>query len=191
MSEGFILEGVAYEVASNWFEKLPVNKEAPLKYLEIGAFYGANLLSVAQTYGAHPNAELHCIDPWCDYSEYPEYKGEIESIYGAFKRNIKNNGIEDKVKVHRGFSHEEIPKLQDKYFDLIYVDGNHEAKFVLEDAVLAFRKLVDGGWMIFDDWNDTSPQTQRGIKSFLQAYSENIEFHGLHNCQIFIRKIKD
>ena len=100
---------------------LPVNKETPLKYLEIGAFYGANLISVAQTYGAHADSELHCIDPWCDYEEYPEYKGTIESVYDVFKRNIKNAGIEDKVKVYRGFSHVEIPKLQDKYFDLIFV----------------------------------------------------------------------
>ena len=89
MSESFKLEGVSYQLASNWFENLPVNKETPLKYLEIGAFYGANLISVAQTYGAHADSELHCIDPWCDYEEYPEYKGTIESVYDVFKRNNK------------------------------------------------------------------------------------------------------
>ena len=191
MADEFLFEGTIYQTADNWFEKIPVNKDVPIKYLEIGTYYGGGLISVANSYGAHHDAELHCIDPWITYNEYPEYKGEIEDVFEAFKGNISRAGVDSKIKIHKGFSHEELPKLQNKYFDLIYIDGNHESKFVLEDAVLAFRKLVDGGWMIFDDYNDAAPQTQRGIKSFLSGYSENIEFHGLHNCQIFIRKIKD
>ena len=33
------------------------------------------------------------------------------------------------------------PKFKDEFFDIIYIDGNHEPEYVLEDAVLSFRKL--------------------------------------------------
>lgn len=74
-------QGTRYRIANNWFSKLNVNqfRNEPIKYLEIGAFHGANLLSVAETYGAHKDSVLYCIDPWEDYNEYPEYKNQQTS----------------------------------------------------------------------------------------------------------------
>lgn len=85
------------------------------------------------------------MDPWIDCKGYPYFVGEQEQVYDTFKRNISNFGLTDKVTEVRGFSHEKIPELQDDFFDLIYIDGNHEPECALEDAVLAFRKLKVGG----------------------------------------------
>jgi predicted O-methyltransferase YrrM len=135
--------GIHYRLANNWLNHIDItnyyNRE--IKYLEIGAFYGANILSVAQTYGLHNNSKLYCIDPWEDYDEYPEYKKEQSSIYNSFIKNIENSGVKDKIIINRGYSNLEIPKFQDDFFDIIYIDGNHEPEYVLEDAVLSFRKL--------------------------------------------------
>ena len=59
-------DGVQYRLANNWFNILNVNdyKNKEINYLEIGAFYGANLISVAKTYGLHENSKLYCVDPW-------------------------------------------------------------------------------------------------------------------------------
>jgi hypothetical protein len=45
--------GVQYRLADNWFNHVDINnfKDTPINYLEIGTFYGANILSVANTYG--------------------------------------------------------------------------------------------------------------------------------------------
>jgi len=47
--------GTQYRLADNWFNHIDVrnysNKQ--INYLEIGTFYGANILSVAKTYGLH------------------------------------------------------------------------------------------------------------------------------------------
>ena len=76
-------EGSYYTLPSNWVK--PINLKAtmntPIKYLEIGTLYGGSLLSFAQTFGLHPESKLFCVDPWIDYPEYPEYKGEQEKIY--------------------------------------------------------------------------------------------------------------
>ena len=49
---------------------------------------GANILSVANTYGLHNDSKMYCIDPWVDYDDYPEYKNEQSIIYNSFINNI-------------------------------------------------------------------------------------------------------
>jgi predicted O-methyltransferase YrrM len=183
-------EGTTYRTADNWNSIIPTDNK-PIKYLEIGAFYGANLISVAKTYGKHNESILYAVDPWEDYKDYPEYKETITNVYDSFMKNIKNSGEEDKIKVIRGYSNIEIPKFEDNYFDIIYIDGNHEPEYVLEDAVLAFRKLKSGGYMIFDDYGWGGPElTQKGIDSFVAGYHKKIKVLNINiNYQSFIQKL--
>lgn len=184
-------KGTTYRLADNWFSFVNVDeyKDRPINYLEIGTFYGANLFSVARTYGLHNESKMHCIDPWEDYAEYPEYKGQQQTIYNTFLENLEHSGVKDRIVMHRGFSNNEIPTFQDEFFDIIYIDGNHEAEFVMEDAVLSFRKLKKGGIMIFDDYEWCGPDlTQRGIDGFLAGYRDRITDLGLKESQKFIRK---
>jgi hypothetical protein len=181
--------GTNYRLADNWFSTIPVNPDIPLKYLEIGTCYGANLFSVANSYGLHKDSQLHCIDPWEDYADYPEYKNEQPTIYSAFLKNVENSGFQDKIKIHRGYSNLEVPQFDDEFFDLIYIDGNHEPEYVLEDAVLSFRKLRKGGIMIFDDYGWGGPDmTQRGIDGFLSGYHKKLDRLGTQDCQVFVQK---
>jgi hypothetical protein len=183
-------QGTAYRLADNWFSFLPIENR-PIRYAEIGAFYGANLVSVARTYGAHPESVLIAIDPWTDYSEYPEYKGQQETIYDTFMRNMETCGLKDRATIKRGYSNEVLPTLEDNFFDIIYIDGNHEPEYVLEDAVLAFRKLKVGGYLIFDDYGWGGPDlTKRGIDGFLNGYHKRIQILGQRESQVFIRKTK-
>jgi len=184
-------DGVQYRLADNWYNHVNVNeyKDKPINYLEIGTFYGANILSVAKTYGLHSNSKLYCIDPWEDYDDYPEYKDMQSSIYEKCMQNIAKSGAKDKITAIRGYSNNEIPKFQDDFFDIIYIDGNHEPEYVLEDAVLSFRKLKKGGIMIFDDYGWGGPDlTQRGIDGFLSGYHKKIRYIGEQASQVFIKK---
>jgi len=190
MLENFI--GSRLRTADNWFTNVNINdyNDKPINYLEIGTHYGANLISVAKTYGTHNDSKLYCIDPWVDYNEYPEYKGEQTNIYNTFINNIKNTGVEDKIIINRGYSNLEIPKYEDEFFDIIYIDGNHEPEYVLEDAVLSFRKLKKNGIMIFDDYGWGGPDlTQRGIDGFISGYHKRIINLGEQHTQVFIKKL--
>ena len=189
MSDNF--NGITYRLANNWFDNVNIDnyKDKPINYLEIGTFYGANILSVAKTYGIHSGSKLYCIDPWEDYNDYPEYKNEQSTIYNYFINNIENSGVKDKIIINRGYSNLEIPKFQDDFFDIIYIDGNHEPEYVLEDAVLSFRKLKQGGIMIFDDYGWGGPDlTQKGIDGFLSGYHKKITYLGERASQVFIQK---
>jgi predicted O-methyltransferase YrrM len=184
--------GTNYRLANNWFNNVDINtyKNTPINYLEIGTFYGANILSVADTYGLHNDSKLYCIDPWEDYEEYPEYKNQQSNIYNSFIKNIENSGIKDKIVINRGYSNVEILNFKDDFFDIIYIDGNHEPEYVLEDAVLSFRKLKKDGIMIFDDYGWGGPDlTQKGIDAFLNGYYKKIIKLGEKESQLFIKKI--
>jgi len=159
--------------------------------LEIGTFYGANLLSVGKTYGLNCGSKLYCIDPWEDYDDYPEYKNQQSNIYSTFLNNVQNSGFKDKIIVNRGYSHTEIPKFENDFFDIIYIDGNHEPEYVLEDAVLSFRKLKVNGIMIWDDYGwGGADLTKRGIDAFINAYHKRLQYLGMRETQVFVRKIR-
>jgi hypothetical protein len=145
------MEGTKFRPCS-WWEKVITVEDKPIKYLEIGVHYGMNLWEIADTYCKHPDTEMHAIDPWVDYEEYNEYVGDQDKIYKQFLKNLDNASpeVKNKLKIHRGFSRDIIPTLEDDTFDIIFVDGNHEAEWALEDAVLSWRKLKSGGWMIMD-----------------------------------------
>jgi predicted O-methyltransferase YrrM len=186
-------KGTQYRLANNWYNIINLNdyKDKPINYLEIGAFYGANIISVAMTYGLHKESKLYCIDPWEDYNEYVEYKNEQPQIYDTFIENIKNSGFQDKIIINRGYSNKEIYKFDDEFFDIIYIDGNHEPEYVLEDAVSSFRKLKVNGIMIFDDYGWCGPDlTQKGINAFLSGYSKRIQYLNNVETQVFIKKLK-
>jgi predicted O-methyltransferase YrrM len=185
-------KGVYYRLANNWFNTINVHDYIikPINYLEIGTLYGANILSVANTYGLHDDSKLYCIDPWEDYDDYSEYKNEQTTIYNTFINNLENSGVKHKIIINRGYSNSELLKFQDDFFDIIYIDGNHEPEYVLEDAVLSFRKLKKGGIMIFDDYGWGGPDvTQRGIDAFLSGYYKKIDNLGIVDCQVIIKKL--
>ena len=133
---------------------------------------------------------MYCIDPWEDYDDYNEYKNQQPKIYNSFINNVENSGVKDKIIINRGYSYLEIPKFPDEFFDIIYIDGNHEPDYVLEDAVLSFRKLKKNGIMIFDDYGWGGPDlTKKGIDGFLSGYHKKINYLGERSTQIFIKKI--
>jgi SAM-dependent methyltransferase len=185
--------GTAFRLCDNWYSFIDLSncKNKPINYLEIGANYGANLLSVAKTYGQHENSKLFCIDPWEDYNEYNEYKEKQKSIYEQFAENVYYSGHKDKIFIMKGYSHKEIFRFDDNYFDIIYIDGNHEPEFVLEDAILSFRRLKKEGIMIFDDYGWGGEDcTKKGIDTFTNVFKNKIEILGIKNSQMFIKKIK-
>ena len=183
-------EGTQFRLANNWFQFIP-RVQSSIEYLEIGTFYGANLISVSETYAKHPDSKLYCVDPWIDYEDYPDFKERQASIFETFSKNISNTPVPEKFVINRGFSNSIVPTFEDRKFDIIYIDGNHEPEYVLEDAVLCFRKLKVGGYMIFDDYGWGGPDlTKRGIDGFLNGYHKRIKILGHANTQVFIQKIR-
>ena len=171
-----------------WSSYIPIENKR-INYLEIGVYKGENLGFVAKSYCQHSDSRMYCVDPWMDYDEYPEYKGQQDVLFGIFKNSIAS--YVDKCIIHRGFSDNIVPTFQDNFFDIIYVDGNHETEYVYRDGKMALEKVKSGGYIIFDDFTTMWPQTVVGINKFLYDYADKIKVQAFTEQfgQVIIQKI--
>ena len=158
----------------NWAPYIPM-PSGPINYLEIGCADGGNAIIISKSYAKHPNSKLYCVDPWMDYDEYSEYKGYQEKGWETFNRNIQICSDPAKFVITRGLSDDIVPTFPNDFFDLIFVDGNHETEYVYRDGLMSLEKVKIGGYIVFDDYIETWPQTVLGIKRFVHNAGSNIK----------------
>ena len=184
-----LIKSIRENPGCKWNKYIPIENK-PIQYLEIGVHKGINIVDIAKSYCQHSDSRMYCVDPWTDYDEYPEYKGQQDVLFGIFKNAVKP--YIDKCILHRGFSDDIVPTFSNDFFDIIFVDGNHETEFVYRDGKMAFDKLKSRGYIIFDDYNSPEwPQTVIGIDKFLNEYSEKIRIIVKPNAvlQVIIQKL--
>jgi predicted O-methyltransferase YrrM len=105
--------------------------------------------------------------------------------------------------LYRTTSSSYLPIPNNEEFDIIYIDGSHRAKDVLQDSVLAWPLLRPGGILIWDDyqWCPDDPKYPTwdvpgpSIDAFLAAYrreltqlEESPRMHH-HGWQIAVQKV--
>jgi Methyltransferase domain len=81
------------------------------------------------------------------------------------------------------------------YYDFVYIDGSHRAVDVLEDAVLAWRLIKQGGILTFDDYRwegafDYTNCPKIAIDAFLEIYSGQFTFIR-EDYQVTIKKVAE
>jgi len=144
-----------------------------LRYLEVGLFEGRSAIWMLENVLTHPSSRLVGIDPFDDpYG--------VEGVEARFYANLEKSGAAKRVQVIKGYSQLELRKLPLESFDIIYIDGSHDAPDVLEDAVLAHRLLKAGGMLMFDDytWNLKVPLLRRpeaAIEAFAFFFGGRLE----------------
>jgi hypothetical protein len=174
----------------NWSPFIPIT-DTPINYLEIGVLDGGNVIHIAKSYCKNSESKIYCVDPWMDYDDYPEYKGLQEKGWRTFNKNIQNSGNLEKFIIKRGLSEDIVPTFDNEFFDLIFVDGNHETEYVYADGKMAFDKVKPGGYIVFDDYVGAWPQTVKGIDMFLNEYSSRIKILSKENYfwQVIVQKL--
>lgn len=80
--------------------------------LEIGSLLGFSTIVMAQT-----AAVVHSVDP---HEGYPEHNPR--PTLGAFRRNLRQYGVADKVVAHVGLADQVLPCLRARWFDFAFVD---------------------------------------------------------------------
>ncbi len=185
----FGFQGNVYNLSYKWQEIFP-GTENPVKILEIGGYHGGNVCSLTKTYAVHTSSEIHVIDPWQDYDGYNEYKDKQNNNYSIFIKNISKLPAWDlsKIYLHRMKSEDIDKRFADEMFDIIYIDGNHLTKYVLEDSIVSLKKAKKGAWIIWDDVFD--PEVKKAVQIFLHLYKDF--FHPdviTKNGQLFLKKL--
>jgi hypothetical protein len=73
-------------------------------------------------------------------SQIDFYKSKIASFY------------EGDLVIEQGFSAEATLRLQDNFYDIVYIDAGHDYENVKKDALAGLQKIRRGGFMIFNDY---------------------------------------
>lgn len=156
-----------------------------VRMLEIGAHEGRSSLWWLENILTGERSVLDIVDPWV-------YGGGLP--YVRFLGNLAESGHAIRTYIFRQPSIEYLSNCR-KWYDAIYVDGNHEGSNVMTDAVLAWERLKRGGIMLFDDYHWTDHKGKRfrppkpAIDSFLDLFGNRCEvIH--HHYQVAIQKTK-
>jgi hypothetical protein len=72
--------------------------------------------------------------------------------HAEYYRSRMSNFANTRVIVEEGTSRDCLPRYEDKYFDLIYVDASHTYTDVAADAAECMRLIKDTGVLIFNDY---------------------------------------
>lgn len=201
-----------YEFTNDWFArhggvwKNLLQKLRPNRLLEIGSFEGRSACFAIEICAADRDIELHCVDTWGGGVEHAHIP--MHEVERRFERNVAIARARAPRQVelhkHKALSSEALVKLlaegQRGTFDLIYVDGSHQAPDVLADAVLAFMLLKVGGYLIFDDYiwsmggqgrQDFYQLPKPAIDAFVNIYQRKLAVAEAPLYQLYVRKTSD
>jgi predicted O-methyltransferase YrrM len=199
----------AFEFTTDWFSRFaPVwrqllERHKPRKLMEIGSYEGRAACFLIETCAAEAPIELHCVDTWAGGVEHDT--GAMPQVEGRFDRNIAAARERAAHPVdfhkHKSLSAPALVRLlaegQAESFDLVYVDGSHQAPDVLADAVLAFMLLKVGGLIVFDDYlwalepsgrQDFYNMPKPAIDAFVNIHQRKLAVIGAPLYQLYARK---
>jgi predicted O-methyltransferase YrrM len=165
-----------------WEKILSDFKTRPNICLEIGALYGGSSVYMLEEFCKEEGSHHYIMD--INTNEYIEnniapYKDRLTYMLGESADSFKK------------FNHKNQTK---EFLDIVYIDGNHLSKYVLEDAVNAFYCLKNYGVMIFDDFGgglEQEPhlQVKTGVDSFIHAYRKYVNVIHI-GYQLILQKIE-
>ncbi|MGH9540037.1 MAG: class I SAM-dependent methyltransferase [Terriglobales bacterium] len=150
---------------SHWTLLLKEYRGRPeVRLLEIGSYEGRSAIWFLDNILTHPTASIVCVDFFTAWR-----------LDMRFDHNIRLSGRSGQVTKLKGHSDAILCTLPLDHFDIIYIDGSHQAADVLMDAVLAWHRTKPGGIIIFDDylWAPGTPPADRpqmAIDFFLELF---------------------
>jgi predicted O-methyltransferase YrrM len=161
-----------------WTHYLKQLKDKPnLRFLEIGSFQGRSTVWLLENILTGDSSIITCIDTFEGSVEHTlHFQNDIKNLFDIFSHNISK--FKNKVNIIKDKSQVALKQINEQY-DFIYIDGDHKASSVIEDAILSFSLLKKGGIMIFDDYLWFGMKTyidnpKPAIDAFLEIYADKI-----------------
>ena len=90
----------------------------------------------------------------------------IDSIY-SFLKKFKNN-----VKLYKGFSETQLPKIDMSKIDMVFLDGGHSYETVRSDLSLILKGIKKNKIIICDDYNQVDYGVKKAVDELLNQVTE-------------------
>lgn len=172
--------------------------------LEIGSYEGRCATYLCEYFGKLGGANITCVDTWAGSFEHASHDmREVERRFdlnieiaaknypSVVVRKIKNDSVNACAQL--------IGEGRRSEFDLVYIDGSHQACDVLSDALLTYQLARKGALIIFDDylWNHGFRKTGNvlanpkiGVDAFLNTFADKFEIiYGYPSYQLYAKKL--
>jgi len=135
--------------------------------LEIGSYEGRSAIFFLNNFA---NSNITCVDTWLGSEEHG--KIDFELIEKNFDHNTSFYQFNNLLIKYKMTSNEFF-KINHKYYDLIYVDGDHSSDQVKIDVNNSWNSLKNGGFLILDDYmwwyyKDLQKNPSTPINSFIK-----------------------
>lgn len=157
-----------------------------VRYLEIGVFEGRSLIWMLENILTDDSSNAVAIDP------FHLWHIKFKPFYDTFMHNLKISGLASKINFIQGFSQDQFVNLANQKFDIIYVDGHHDATQVLLDLNGVKNLLKSDGLLIIDDylWVSDEPSVTTSPKEIIDIwFSKNPEFKIIYNGYFLIADV--
>jgi hypothetical protein len=130
---------------------------------------------------------LYAIDPWKSYADYEDSRGQkrLDFLYEHTKRVLAPYPHGNVVRKN---SMEALKDFEDESLDFVYIDGNHQLRYVTEDIVEWSKKVKRGGVICGHDYIYTNPRTQAGICHVIYAIAAYTQSYKIGNWFVLGRK---
>lgn len=91
----------------------------------------------------NPELKLYGIDPWKSYRDYQEHRSQskLDGFYEETKKTLAPYNVE----IVKKFSMDAVKDFKPRSLDFVYIDGNHEFRYVVNDIVEWTRRVRHGG----------------------------------------------
>lgn len=149
--------------------------------LEIGSWEGRSTLWFLQNF---PDARLTCVDTFQGGKEHADL--DTAPVEARFRANIAEYA--HRVWIRKGPSRTMLFGLHPETYDLVYVDGSHQAPDVLTDLVMAWHLLKPGGVMAIDDYLWAEDGVRVATDAFVHMFRPHLEILAA-GYQVYLRKL--
>lgn len=143
--------------------------------VEIGAYKGKSTICLAWGSRLAKREKVVSIDP---------HTGGTHAVYSG---NLEKRCVKEYVKPYINTS-EEARKVFNAPVRLLFIDGLHEYVWVRKDILLWKDLVIDGGLIIFHDYN--WPGVRKAVDELLESREENFLAEIEVGCSIVISKGK-
>ena len=182
-----------------YYWKSIINKNFnDFSYMEIGSWEGNSALFILNNF---KTKKVFCVDIWDKHNnEFKDRDKELDVfdkrqklLFENFKFNMEE--FKERFSFFNNTSDNFFVSNKEK-FDIIYVDGWHEAPQVYKDINNSWNFLNINGIIICDDYfygnitnNSDNNLPANAINKFIKEKKDKIEIICVNNTQIFIKKI--
>ena len=122
---------------------------------------------------ANPDLRLYAIDAWRAYRGYRDHvsQDKLDNFYKATMYRLAPYDCE----IIREFSMDAVKQTPDDSLDFVYIDGNHELPYVINDIIEWSKKVRKGGIVSGHDYYqstrfDTKNHTVYAVDAYTRSY---------------------